>query len=402
MRQAVARALFLALILVFSGALAPAFAQGLSGKEVKAFQDRATALYNKGRYGQALAVAEEWAKAAEKSEGKKPGAATATALGYVAWHALFANRPNRALSASERAMALQPDVLWIETNRAHALLFLGRTKMAIAAYIAHKGETLPDNSKWDDAILKDFAEFRKRGLGHPHLRRVEEALAAAPDSPEVLNQTALKLAKAGKYAEAVPFAERYLAAMKSRYGEDHPKYAAALDSLGVPLKALGRNAEAEPLYKQALAIRERTLGPENIFTLVSINNLASLNSSQGRYGEAEPLDKRLLEVSERTLGPDNWMTLLATSNLAVLFDRQGRPKEAEPLYQRVLSSRERVLGPNDPNTLLSMHNLAHCYETEGRFQDAEALYKRALEGKERILGKQHQHARNSQRSRSGV
>ena len=123
-----ARALFLALVLVFSGALAPAFAQGLSEKEVKAFQDRALALYNKGRHREALAVAEEWAKAAEKSEGKKPGAATATALGYVAWYALFAKRPNRALSASERAMALQPDMLWIETNRAHALLFLGRDK----------------------------------------------------------------------------------------------------------------------------------------------------------------------------------------------------------------------------------------------------------------------------------
>ena len=245
MRQAVARALFLALVLVFSGALAPAFAQGLSGTEVKAFQDRATALYNKGRYGQALAVAEEWAKAAEKSEGQKPGAATATALGYVAWNALFAKRPNRALSASERAMALQPDVLWIETNRAHALLFLGRTKMAIAAYIAHKGETLPDNSKWDDTILKDFAEFRKRGLDHPHLRRVEEALAAAPDSPEVLDQTAIKLAKAGKYAEAVPLAERYLKEMKSRYGEEHRKYAVALNNLASRYQQQGRYAEAE-------------------------------------------------------------------------------------------------------------------------------------------------------------
>ena len=195
MRQAVARALFLGLVLVFSGASAPASGQGLSGNEVKAFQDRATALYNKGRYGQALAVAEEWAKAAEKSEGQKPGAATATALGNVAWHALFAKRPNRALSASERAMALQPDVLWIETNRAHALLFLGRTKLAVAAYIAHKGETLPDNSKWEDTILKDFVEFRKRGLDHTHFRRVEEALAAAPDSPEVLNQDAIKLSQ---------------------------------------------------------------------------------------------------------------------------------------------------------------------------------------------------------------
>src|SRR5208337_2604951 len=272
--------------------------QGLSENQVKAFQDHATALYNEGHYGQALAVAEEWAKAAEKSEGKKPGAATATALGYVAWHALFAKRPNRALSASERAMAQQPDVLWIETNRAHALLFSGRTKQAIEAYTTHKGETLPDNSKWEDTILKDFAEFRKRGLGRPSLRRVEEALAAAPDSPEVLNQTALKLATAGKYAEAIPLAERYLKEMKSRYGEEHRKYAVALNNLASRYQQQGRYAEAEPLFKQSLAISERVWGPEHIETLFRAHNLAGLYSSQGRYSEAEALYKRALQGEE--------------------------------------------------------------------------------------------------------
>ena len=397
-----ARALFLALVLVFSGALAPAFAQGLSEKEAKAFQERALALHNKGRHREALAAAEEWAKAAEKSEGQKPGATTATALGNVAWHALFAKRPNRTLAASERAMALNPDTLWIETNRAHALLFLGRTKMAIAAYIAHKGETLPDNSKWDDAILKDFAEFRKRGLDHTHFRRVEEALAAAPDSPEVLNQTALKLANAGKYAEATALAERYLAAMKSRYGEEHPKYATALVSLASRFKAQGRNADAEPLYSRALAIRERVLGPGNMFTLVSVNNLAHCYQNLGRYGEAEPLLKRALEGFEREFGPDDALTLAIVNNLGSLYRDRGRYAEAEPLYRRALESRERVLGKEDPDTLESVSILAHLYEAQGRYAEAETLDKRALEARERILGKEHPHTLISVNNLSAV
>src|SRR5208282_3186015 len=98
-------------------------------------------------------------------------------LGGVAWYALFARQPEKALAASMRALMLAPNELEIETNRAHALLFLGRTDEAIAAYIRHKGETIPGSGKWEEAILKDFAEFRSRGLDHPELAHVEKALA---------------------------------------------------------------------------------------------------------------------------------------------------------------------------------------------------------------------------------
>ena len=219
--------------------------------------------------------------------------------------------------------------------------FSAATKQAIEAYTAHKGETLPGNSKWEDAILKDFAEFRKRGLGHPRLRRVEEALAAAPDSPEVLDQTASKLAQAGKYAEAVPLAERYLKEMKSRYGEEHRKYAVALNNLASRYQQQGRYVEAESLFKQSLAISERVWGPEHIETLFRAHNLAGLYSSQGRYSEAEALYKRALQGEERVLGPDHDGTLTVVNNLALLYANAGRYAEAEPLNKRVLESRER-------------------------------------------------------------
>ena len=60
-----------------------------------------------------------------KREGK-PGEETAQALHVVAWYALFAREYTRALAVADRAHALFPDDLAIETNRAHALMFLGR------------------------------------------------------------------------------------------------------------------------------------------------------------------------------------------------------------------------------------------------------------------------------------
>jgi hypothetical protein len=61
---------------------------------------------------------------AETKSAGKPGADTAGALGNVSWHALFAREFKKALAASERARALAPDVVWIDANRAHALMLI--------------------------------------------------------------------------------------------------------------------------------------------------------------------------------------------------------------------------------------------------------------------------------------
>ena len=176
-------AFFAALVLVCT-ALAPVFANGLSEEDVKAYHVRVAGLHQAGKYAEALKAAEEWLKAAEDTENPKPGVETAKALGAVAWQALFAKRPEQALAATQRAMKLAPGTVWIKTNYAHALLFLGRTDEAVAAYGAHKGEVFSGKTKWEAAIRKDIAEFRKHGLGRPEMERVEAALAI-PAAAEV-------------------------------------------------------------------------------------------------------------------------------------------------------------------------------------------------------------------------
>jgi len=46
--------------------------------------------------------------------------------------------------------------------------------------------------------------------------------------PEPLNTQVVELYNAGKYAEALPLAERYVAAMSARHGPEHAEYATAL------------------------------------------------------------------------------------------------------------------------------------------------------------------------------
>ena len=76
-----------------------------------------------------------------------------------------------------------------------------------------------------------------------------------------LNRRAMELYEAGKYSEALPLSERFAAAIKARYGADHPLYATALYNLALLLRDTNRPAEAESLMRQGLAIDEKSRGP---------------------------------------------------------------------------------------------------------------------------------------------
>jgi uncharacterized protein len=139
-----------------------------------------------GRYAEALQLQQALAAKAEAAETKtegKLGKETAKALGSVAWYALFAREFTEALTAAKRAHALLPGNLEIETNRAHALMFVGREEEAKALYLAHKGEPVPEdeNTLWEQIIAGDFADFRKFGLTHPMMAAIEKELAISPD-----------------------------------------------------------------------------------------------------------------------------------------------------------------------------------------------------------------------------
>jgi len=137
-----------------------------------------------GQYDEASKLQDSIAASIEQAETKregKPGRDTANALGIVAWRALLARDFSKALAASDRAILLASDFLWIESKRAHALLFLGRNDEAKALYLVHKGEKLGGNDSklWEQVIAEDFAEFRRTGLTHPMIAELEALLGIA-------------------------------------------------------------------------------------------------------------------------------------------------------------------------------------------------------------------------------
>src|SRR5262249_54014460 len=106
-----------------------------------------------------------------------------------------------------------------------------------------------------------------------HLARLDRGQRQKLAEAVRLEQQANQLSGARKYREAVPLAERVVAARREVLGAEHPGTASALNGLGVLYDFLDDYARARPLYEQAAEVRKRTLGGSHPEYAISLHNL---------------------------------------------------------------------------------------------------------------------------------
>ena len=201
-------------------------------------------------------------------------------------------------------------------------------------------------------------------------------------------EQARDLARAGKFQEALPLAQRAVAFCEKKYGPDAPKTAGALELLGNIHMGLLQRRQAIPLYQRALAIREK-LGPDTVETARVQCRLGKAYTEVGEFAQALPLLESSLAIRKRILGPDHQDSAESMTNLAELQREMGALDKALPLAQQSLAIREKVLGENAPETSHSLSVLALIYQQQGDLQKALPLAERALAIRERTLGPQH-------------
>ena len=101
--------------------------------------------------------------------------------GYLSlsWCQLFTRDFAGALASAETGEKFDKGNLFLETNRAHALLFLGRTQEAEDIYVGNRGKKLDPQQDdiWDEAVLKDFNDLEAGGLKSPEIARLRKLLA---------------------------------------------------------------------------------------------------------------------------------------------------------------------------------------------------------------------------------
>ena len=209
---------------------------------------------------------------------------------------------------------------------------------------------------------------------------------------DALNVQVVELLNGGKFAEAMRLAQRSIELTKTSYGEDHRRYALALNNLATLLEDTNRLAEAEPLMRRALAIGEKSLGAEHPDVARYANNLALLLQHTNRLAEAEPLMRRALTINEKSLGAEHPEVAANLNNLAMLLSDTNRLPEAEPLYRRALEILEKVerdTGHRHPNYATALNNLAGLLQDTNRMTEAEPLMRRALVIDEQTIGSEH-------------
>ena len=114
-----------------------------------------------------------------------------------------------------------------------------------------------------------------------------------------LDERAGELYRGGRYAEAIPLAQKALALWEKAQGPDHPAVATSLNNLAVLYREAGQYAKAEPLYQRSLAIREKALGPTHPDVATSLENYALLLRKTKRNDEAIKLETRAKAIRNK-------------------------------------------------------------------------------------------------------
>ena len=132
-------------------------------------------------YRQSLAIAERLAAAdPSNTQWRNDLDRVIGKIGELAYSLVLAREFAIALEAADQAISLAPEEIWLCANRAHALMFIGRTDEARALYLKYRRQKdVFEGKSWETVVQEDFAELRKAGLNDPLMDTIEKLFKAA-------------------------------------------------------------------------------------------------------------------------------------------------------------------------------------------------------------------------------
>src|SRR5262245_42650648 len=200
------------------------------------------------------------------------------------------------------------------------------------------------------ALTRKARELEDKGQTDAAVTVFAQA-ARGPDSPavgDILDRYCSMLLRTGRYADAVPVAERLLKVRAAPAGADGIHLAGARNQLALAYKLSGRVRDVVPLYEQTLAAfpAHNDLAHTPV-TATVMHNLAAAYATAGRLTEAERLYQAGLELAGRVPNGDKFLAQ-GWHNLATFYLGEGRHAEATELLRKALAAKEKELGQDDP------------------------------------------------------
>jgi esterase/lipase superfamily enzyme/Tfp pilus assembly protein PilF len=244
-----------------------------SSDEIDSLNRQVEELHAEGKNAEALPMAERYVALTRQRYGEE-SAEFATAITWLGSVYDSQGRYSEAEALLKRALLIRESVLGPD----HAQV--GTSLSNLATLYRSQGRNA--NA---EPLMKRSLSIREKGQGS--------------DEFDALYRQIQERQWNGNTAEAIPLAERYVARVRERYGEEHPEFATAISLLGSLYGSQGRYAEAEALLERALSTREKVLGPDDPQVASSLYALAALYKSVGRTAEAEPLYSRARAIQDR-------------------------------------------------------------------------------------------------------
>jgi CHAT domain-containing protein/tetratricopeptide (TPR) repeat protein len=253
------------------------------------------------------------------------------------------------------------------------------------------------------AWTAQVARLREQGQSAQALPLAQKALAARRELlGEKHHLTAQSWLNLGAESRAlVHFDQAWLcfrqavAVSKVAFGEKHPTYALGLVHLAVLSRDMADHASALPLVLEALEVYRYSLGKKHPLYANTLNTLAMLYKDMGEPARALPLFVEARDLTREVLGEKHPHYAISLSNLALLYRALGEPTRSLPLLLEVHRLIREAVGEKHPHYAHSLNNLGSLYQALGEHARALPLFLEARELRRKVLGETHPDYANS-------
>jgi len=357
-----------------------------------------------GHYAEALAIAQEAAKASE-GIAYRPLQAEALYLRGRCEDALgrYAVARDTFLEAVDRAEAGRHDVLaakvWIELEKVAAIRLekadeAGNYEKRARAALERAGRPLEVRISLGRAI---GAARRVQGAYKDAIAPLEDALAALVgneepylvDRIEILTELARVHRQLAAYDKADANAKLALVLVEARFGPNHPDAATVTEILAMIASLRGDHGAAVASYKRVVALREKLLGVDHPEVVQAVVNLAMAHTRNGNPREAVPLLQRALAAEIVIYGNEHGNVAQVENNLGFALLQAGDFATARPHFERAIALAEKTGSAKNPRVAGWLGNLAKVELREGKPRVALELLQRALAIEDAALGTEH-------------
>ena len=247
-------------------------------------------------------------------------------------------------------------------------------------------------------VLDEAGKYAEAEAMHREALRIRRGLG--PKDPGVSNSLSnlgITLRHSGKYDEAATALREALALRREANGNDHPLVANTLNVLGLTLMEVGKFQEAEPLLRESLAVRRKVLPPTHpsladAYSAVAgvLQDQLRLDQSEQFYLEALKIHAAIAAAPGAKLSADINLTV-TQNNLAKLYEVRGDYARAEQWYQESLRRRRAIRGERHPSVASVLNNLAGMRLAQGQLAAAERFSREALSIRLDVLDSEHMH-----------